>query len=77
MKNPLADLAQFYEVCQGAARYLDPDERTKAVAEWAAKQPPNVQKLLQDGLPVLANIGKRIAERRVPRMPGDNTNASR
>jgi hypothetical protein len=72
----LKELAQFYEVCQSAARYLDPEERSKAVAEWAAKQPPNVQKLLKDGLPFLANVGKRIAERRVPRMPGD-TNASR
>jgi len=64
----LQDLAQFYEVCQNAARYLDPEERTKAVAEWAAKQPPNVQKLLSDGLPFLANVGKRIAERRVPKL---------
>jgi hypothetical protein len=67
-KNALQELADFYSVCQNAAKYLDPEERTKSLAEWAAKQPENVQRMIADGLPVLANVGKRIAERRVPRI---------
>jgi hypothetical protein len=60
--NALSELAQFYDTCKDAAKYLNPEERTKALAEWAAKQPENVQRMLADGLPVLANIGKRISQ---------------
>jgi hypothetical protein len=70
MSNTLSELARFYEVCQNAAKYLDPEERAKCVAEWLGKQPPHVQRLAMDAMPVIQNIGKRIAERRVPRMPG-------
>lgn len=66
--NALESLAQFYETCQSATKYLDPEERTKALAEWTAKQPENVQRLITDSLPVFANIGKKIAERRVPKL---------
>jgi hypothetical protein len=59
--NPLTQLADFYCVCQ---KVVDPEERTKAFTEWAAKQPENVQRMIADGIPVLANIGKRIASQR-------------
>jgi hypothetical protein len=66
--NPLHQVADFYSACQ---KVLDPEERTKAFAEWMGKQPPNVQRMVADSLPALANIGKTIRERRIPRMPGD------
>ena len=59
--NPLHQLGDFYTACQ---KVFDPEERTKALAEWMAKQPENVQRMVADGLPVIANIGKRIAEQR-------------
>ncbi len=68
MSNTLSELARFYEVCQNAAKYLDPEERSKAVAEWLGKQPKHVQRLALDAMPVIDNIGKRIAERRVPKL---------
>lgn len=59
--NPLTQLGDFYAACN---KVIDPEERSKALAEWMQKQPPNVQKLVADGLPVIANIGKTIAARR-------------
>ena len=67
-KNALHELADFYNVCQNAAKYLDPEERAKAVAEWLGKQPKKVQQLALDAMPVIHNIGKRLSERRVPRV---------
>ncbi len=75
--NVLAQLAEFYETCQSAARYLDPEVRTQEIAKWVEKLPPNQQRLVNDAAPVLAKLGKQIAERRVPRFPGGNPNASR
>lgn len=65
LKPLLHEIGDFYTACQ---KVLDPEERTKAFAEWVAKQPLNVQRMVADGLPVVANIGKRIAERRVPKL---------
>jgi len=67
-KHTLEQLAEFYDVCRNTAQFLDPEKRAQALKDWASKQPENVQQLIKDGLPVLANIGKRIAERRVPRL---------
>jgi len=75
MSNTLKELADFYAVCQNAAKYLDPEQRAKAVAEWLGKQPKNVQQLALDAMPVIDNIGKRLAERRVPRFPGGTPDA--
>lgn len=63
--NPLHQLADFYTVCQ---KVLDPEERSRAMAQWMGKQPENVQRMVADSLPFLSNIGKRIAERRVPKL---------
>ena len=60
-KTALHELADYYSICQ---KFVDPEERSKALTEWMAKQPANVQRMITDSLPALANIGKRIAANR-------------
>jgi len=76
--SPLALLAQYADVCREAGKYLDPEERTKAVGEWFGKLPANQQQLINDFAPYAKNVARlfkerqanpvlQMPERRVPR----------
>lgn len=77
-KSPIALLAEYADVVRNAAKYLDPEERTKAVAEWFGKLPTNQQQLINDLAPYAQNVARmfkqrqaapvlEMPERRVPR----------
>ncbi len=62
--SPLALLAQYADICRDAAKYLDPEERAKCVAEWFGKLPANQQQLVNDLAPYAQNVARLIRERR-------------